>query len=87
MLKRSRNLAVGRPSQWKIWNERTLRPNGNLNGLTDANDRYHWNIRSLCEMQRKKNFFEMTIEEGHTVYYIYSEQEGRHEHRTCFFCT
>ena len=39
------NISVG------IWNVRTFRPAGELEQLTHAMSRYHWNIVGLCEMR------------------------------------
>ena len=64
------NISVG------TWNVRTLRPAGKLEQLTHAMGRYHWNIGEVCEM-RWKNFGEMSIDDGHKVYF---SGEDRHEY-------
>ena len=68
------NIAVG------TWNMRTLRPAGNLEQLTHAMSRYHWNIVGLCEM-RWKNFC-VSTDDGHKVYF--SGEEGKHEYGVGF---
>ena len=48
-----------------------------LQQLTHAMSRYHWNIVGLCEM-RWKNFGEMSTDDGHKVYF--SGEEDRNEY-------
>ena len=43
--------------------------------------RYHWNTVGLCEM-RRKNFGEMSTDDGHKVYF--SGEEGKHEYGVGF---
>ena len=69
------NISVG------TWNVRTLRPAGKLEQLVNAISRYHWNIVGLCEM-RRKNFGEMSTDDGHKVYF--SGEEDRLEYGVGF---
>ena len=59
----------------------TLRPAGKVEQHTSAMSRYHWHIVGLCEM-RRKNFGEMSTDDGHKVYF--SGEEGRHEYEVGF---
>ena len=54
---------------------------GKLKQLTHAMSRYHRDIVGLCEM-RWKNFGEMSIDDGHKVYF--SGEEGKHEYGVGF---
>ena len=69
------NISVG------TWNVRTLRPAGKLEQMTHAMRGYHWNIVALCEM-RRKNFGEMSTDDGDKVYL--SGEEDRHEYGVVF---
>ena len=60
---------------------RTLRPARKLKQLSHAMGRYHWNIVGLCEM-RRKNFGEMSTDDGHKVYF--SGEENRHDYGVGF---
>ena len=66
----------GRDISVRTWNVTTLWPAEKLKQLTHAMSRYHWNIVELCEM-RRKNFGEMSTDDGHKVYF--SGEEDRHE--------
>ena len=57
---------------------RALRPAGELEQLTHAMSRYHWNIVGLCEM-RWKNFGETPTDDGHKVYFNGEEDKHKYE--------
>ena len=65
----------------ETWNVKTLRPAGNLEELTHALDKCHWNILGLCEV-RWKNFGEMSTDDRNKVYF--SGEEDRHEYGVGF---
>ena len=67
-----RKLEVGRTSLLNV------RQAWKLEELTHAIGRYHWNILRLCEMRWKKNFHEMSTDDGLKVYF--SGEEDRHEY-------